>query len=180
MTRVILTYADYAALPADGRRHDIDEGELSVTAAPSPGHQQVLVNLTVVIALHVKQSARGTVLVSPIDVILSDTPVVQPDLVYVASDRAASISARGIEGPPTLVVEILSPSTTQIDRQTKMQLYARYRVPWYWIVESQRREIEFYGLAGSVYRPRARAAGEELLRVEPFADLALSVSSLWT
>ncbi|MGH7311867.1 MAG: Uma2 family endonuclease, partial [Candidatus Rokuibacteriota bacterium] len=65
-------------------------------------------------------------LFAPLDVILSDTAIVQPDLVYLASDRLSAISRRGIEGPPALAVEILSPSTTAIDRDIKHRLYARH------------------------------------------------------
>lgn len=180
MTRVILTYADYAALPAAGRRYEIHEGELSVTAAPSPSHQSAVVNLTLVLGSHVKREGLGRLFVSPIDVILSDTTVVQPDLVYVAPDRSAAISGRGIEGPPTLVIEILSPSTTQTDRQTKMQLYARYGIPWYWIVDAERREVEIYGLAGGGYELRVWGRGEESLQAAPFMELRLPLASLWT
>ena len=65
------------------------------------------------------------------EVILSEPTVVQPDLVYVAVDRKEAVSGRGIEGPPTLVIEILSPSTRVMDRQTKLDLYARHGVPHY-------------------------------------------------
>jgi Uma2 family endonuclease len=68
-------------------------------------------------------------------VILSDTTVVQPDIVFVATERAGQISERGIEGAPTLVIEILSPSTRETDRHAKLQLYARHRIPHYWIVD---------------------------------------------
>jgi Uma2 family endonuclease len=121
-TRVILTYADYAAIPADGRRYELHEGEVSVTLAPSPPHQEVLGSLFALLREHVKSRGLGKVFPSPIDCMLSDTTVVQPDMVYVASGSLPAISRRGIEGPPTLVVEVLSPSTIQIDRGVKFQL----------------------------------------------------------
>lgn len=179
MTRVILTYADYAALPADGRRYEIHDGELSVTPAPSPQHQIVSANLFRALDAHAKARNLGLVLYAPLDVVLSDTSVVQPDLLYVAPDRSAAISTRGIEGPPTLVIEILSPSTTQIDRQAKMQLYARHGVPWYWIVDPERRAVEVYGLEGDGYDLRARGSGEETLQAAPFMELRLPLASLW-
>jgi len=177
--RVVLTYADYAALPNDGRRYEIHDGELSVTPAPSPRHQDIVLNLAVALRAHVITHGLGKVFVSPIDVILSDSTIVQPDLVYVDAARLGSISARGIEGPPTLVVEILSPSTVQIDRHTKLQLCARYRVPYYWIVDPDDRAVEAYALREGAYVLAARVAGDEILRAEPFTDLALPLASVW-
>ena len=76
----------------------------------------------------------------------------QPDLIFVASAHASRVSRRGIEGAPTLAVEILSPSTTTIDRSRKLQLYARHGVPHYWIVDPEARTVEAYELADGVYR----------------------------
>ena len=114
--RVILTYKEYEALPADGRRYEIHEGELSVTPAPSPQHQIISSNLFRVLDAHIGATGGGRVLYSPLDVILSHTTIVQPDIVYLDRGRLGAISQRGIEGAPTLVVEIISPSTTLTDR----------------------------------------------------------------
>src|SRR6266511_5909326 len=139
---VVLTYEDYAALPADGRRYEIHDGELSVTPAPSPQHQMVSRDLLTVLHHHVKTKGLGEVLYAPLDVILAETAIVQPDIVYLDRTRLGAISRRGIEGAPTLVVEILSPSTTLIDRSTKRGLYARHGVPYYWLVDPEGRAIE--------------------------------------
>jgi len=179
-TRVVLTYQDYAALPNDGRRYEIHEGELSVTAAPGTRHQEMSMNLSAALHAHVKAHRLGKVFAAPCDVILSDTTIVQPDIVYVAADRQGTISSRGIEGPPTLVVEILSPSTIQTDRHTKLQIYARHGVPYYWIVAPDARSVEAYTLAEGSYTLTARAVGDaESLCAEPFSDLVLTPDSLW-
>ena len=135
MARVSLTYRDYEALPGDGRRYEIHEGELSVTAAPSPKHQTVALNLAVALDAHVKANRLGQVFIAPIDVILNDSTIVQPDILFLGQDRLRLISQRGIEGAPTLVE-------------------GRYVL-------------------------RARAAGDAVLRVEPLADLALALGSIW-
>src|SRR3989304_6085685 len=132
--RVVLTYKDYEALPADGRRYELHEGELSVTPAPSPRHQRILRNLSEVLWQHVKTRGLGEVFFAPIDCLLSETTVVQPDLVFLDTTRVGLVSDRGIEGAPTLVVEIVSPSTMLIARSTKRQLYAPPGGPSYWIV----------------------------------------------
>lgn len=178
-TRVILTYADYTAIPNDGRRYEIHEGELAVTPAPGTRHQQVSRNLLVVLHTHVGRHALGEVLVAPVDCILDDTTVVQPDLVFVARHRLAALSARGIEGAPSLVVEVLSPGTAKVDRGVKAQLYARHGVPHYWIVDPEARVIEAHALHGGAYEPAGRLDGARPTALPPFPDLALDPATLW-
>ena len=179
MARVLLTYREYAALPDDGRRYEIHDGELSVTPAPGSTHQVVSSNLNDVLRGHVKRQGRGLVLYAPLDVILSDTTVVQPDLVYLDPARLGLLTERGIEGPPTLVVEILSPSTRLIDRERKLALYARYRVPHYWIVDPAARVLEAYVLGPEGYTPALRATGDAAVSPPPFVGLALVPAALW-
>jgi len=178
-SRITLTYEDYAALPDDGKRYELHEGELSVTPAPGTRHQQILVNLTVILAPHVKRHGAGTVLIAPLDCIMSDITVVQPDLLYVDDSRRDIVSARGVEGGPTLAVEILSPSTTQIDRRRKMTLYAKHGVTWYWIVDPDARAIEVYRLHADGYRLDTRLEGSEPRALSPFPDLPLDPAAIW-
>jgi Uma2 family endonuclease len=176
---VVLTYREYAALPADGRRYEIHDGELSVTPAPSPQHQRITGNLFVLLRAHVTAGELGEVLLSPLDVILSDTVIVQPDLIYLESSRLGAISHRGVEGPPTLVVEVLSPSTVLPDRTAKRQLYARHRVPFYWLVDPDARAAEAFRLGPAGYELTIRAAGASAVSPPPFPGLALVPDDLW-
>ncbi len=179
MTRVVLTYKDYEALPADGRRYEIHDGELSVTPAPNTEHQRVSANLFVTLRRHVEERGLGEVLYAPVDVILADTSIVQPDLVFVDPTRRSAISRRGIEGPPTLAVEIVSPSTTGIDRTTKRQLYAKYGVSCFWLVDPEARMIEALVLDAGTYTVAVRASGPRPIGLPPFPDLGLVVERLW-
>jgi Uma2 family endonuclease len=177
--RTVLTYRDYEALPADGRRYELHDGELSVTPAPGTRHQRILGRLYRLLSAHVEAGRLGEVLLSPFDCILSDSTIVQPDLVYLEPTRVHLVSPRGIEGLPTLVIEILSPSTTNIDRSTKRQLYGRFGVPHYWIVDPESRTIEAFELAQGEYRLAARATGDASVSLLPFAELAFVPASLW-
>src|SRR5260370_20070395 len=149
--KVVLTYADYVALPDDGKRYEIHDGELSMTPAPGRKHQRVVLRLAAMLGAHVSAQDLGEVDIAPFDVVLSDPSIVQPDIIFVAADRAAAFSNRGFEGAPTLTVEALSRWTAQIHRRTKRQLYARHGVPYYWIVDPDHRTIEAHLLSGSVY-----------------------------
>lgn len=177
--RAALTYEDYAALPDDGRRYEILDGELSVTPAPGSAHQIILANLFRVVDAHVRAHDLGVLLFAPLDVILADTTVVEPDLVYIAREREDRLSPRGIEGAPTLLVEVISPGSTQTDRRRKYDLYARYRVPFYWIVDPAARAIEVFQLENAAYVLALRAEGPEPCGPPPFPDIGLVVDTLW-
>lgn len=178
--RVILTYDDYAALPDDGRRYELYEGELiEMTPAPRPRHQLVLGNLHLLMAEHVRRHGLGQVFLSPIDVILSRITVLQPDLVYLDAARLRLVTDRAIEGAPTLVVEVLSPSTDARDRGAKQALYARYGVPYYWIVDADARTVQSLHLVGESYEPVARLEGTAPAALPPLEGLTLDPAAVW-
>jgi Uma2 family endonuclease len=177
--RVALTYADYAALPDDGQRYELHEGVLSVTPAPNLDHQIVLANLFRILDRHVGSHSKGLVLFAPLDVILTDSNVVQPDLVYLDPGQMRQRSRRGIEGPPTLLVEILSPGTARVDRTVKRALYARHGVPFYWIIDLEARSLDAFAAERGVSRSLVRASGSDPYRIAPFHDLDFAVADLW-
>jgi Uma2 family endonuclease len=183
MSKTTLTYRDYEALPNDGRRYEIHDGELSVTPAPSFDHQLVLMNMLRVLFQHVPAVAPGLIMAAPLDVILADSPaetsIVQPDILYIGPDRTARASRRGLEGGPTLAVEILSPSTRTIDRVTKRALYARYDVPYLWLLDPEARTIKAFSLEGGRYVLALSAAGSDPVDLPPFTGLGLVPDSLW-
>jgi Uma2 family endonuclease len=172
--RVILTYKDYEALPNNGRIYEIHEGELWITPPPTPDHQFTTSDLFRPLDTHVRTQELGEVLFAPIDVILSDITIVQPDLVFIEKARLSQISSRGIEGPPTLVVQVLSPSTAQVNRTAHFQLFAKHGVPHYWIVDPQARVIEAYVLRQGSYELAVRASGPHPACLPPFPQLQLS------
>lgn len=177
--RVILTYDDYAALPDDGRRYELYEGELIMTPSPRPRHQVVIGNLHMLMAEHVRAHGLGQVYLSPIDVILSRITVLQPDLVYIERARLEIVTERAIEGAPTLVVEVLSPSTDARDRGVKQALYARYGVPFYWIVDPDARTVQALRLSGESYEAVARLDETRAAALAPLTHLTLDPTAIW-
>ena len=181
--RTLWTYADYAAMPDDGKRYEIHDGELCELTGPNTRHQIVSANLSDVLRAHVKSRRLGIVLYAPLDVILSDRPtettVLQPDLIYVDPSRQRALQMRGVDGAPTLAVEIFSPSTIHIDRGRKRALYARYGVPYLWFVDPVARDIEALVLTAGDYSIAARVSGARPVDVPPFIGLGLVPDSLW-
>lgn len=142
------TYEDYRTLPEDmSRRYELLHGDFYMVPAPTTRHQRISNNLNSLLRQQIKRQRLGEIFYSPVDVILGQgkaREVVQPDLVFVATSHADIIKLHGIEGPPDLVIEILSPGTEERDRGYKLTMYARHAVTEYWIVDPDSRTIEVY------------------------------------
>jgi len=170
-----LDYGDYCAIPSSGNRYELIDGEVHVTPAPSPLHQRLVLRLARALEDHFRPPAE--VFVSPIDVILGAHDVVQPDVVVIANPTL--VSDRGIEGPPLIVVEVLSPTTTAYDRTTKSHRYAALGVSHYWIADPATRMIECYRLEAGTYRLAAFAHDAAPLSHPEFPSLPLPTARLW-
>jgi Uma2 family endonuclease len=155
------TYEDYARLPDDGYRYEVIDGELYMSPAPSTLHQRILLQLVTQFHSFASRSGAGEVLMAPCDVLLAPGVVVQPDLLFIRADRRGIVEPNNVVGAPDLVVEILSPSDVEHDRERKHALYARHGVQEYWIVDPVGRTIEVYGLVGDGYgAPAAAGPGQ--------------------
>lgn len=142
----MLTIADIDSLPEDGNRYEVIEGELFVSAGPSLSHQGVVLLLLVAIHKYLDAHPIGRVWSGP-GVILSDFSGVIPDLVFISNERLTEIaSGDRVAGAPDLIIEVLSPGAENAhrDRQAKRQLYRKYGVKEYWLVDAQKRAIEVY------------------------------------
>lgn len=177
LLRTTLTYKEYCVIPEDGKRHELLEGRHHVTPAPGTRHQQISKRLFTLLLSYFEEGGRGQVFYAPVDVILTDHDVVQPDLVVVTAPE--QVSERGIEGPPTLLIEILSPGTAYYDRTVKAQRYAALGVPHYWIVDPEARAVECYRLEGSHYLLRTSGRDQESLTVSDFPGLTIPLNTLW-
>ena len=122
------------AAPNDGLRRELLGGDLYVSPAPSPMHQRAVRDILIALDAYARQHG-GEALDSPIDVVFSTIDAVQPDIVYFAADKLSIIGEKNVQGPPTLLVEVLSPSSSDIDPKRKLETYARFGVPEYWIVD---------------------------------------------
>ena len=122
-------------------RLELIDGEVFVVPAPNLDHQDISANLTYEFVGRIKRTGRGRVFAAPTDLWFSDVRAVQPDLIVVLQDTAASCSEGRVDGVPSLVVEIVSPSSRVQDRERKRALYADAGVPEYWIVDHAARHI---------------------------------------
>ncbi|TCP21166.1 Uma2 family endonuclease [Scopulibacillus darangshiensis] len=172
-----LTYDDYAAVPDDGQRYELVNGRLELMApAPSPKHQ--LIAKEIGSTLDSVCGSDYILLYAPIDVILSDTDIRQPDIVMIHKRRAEFITHRGIEGPPDLVVEVLSTSSVKRDRGSKVKSYARYGIPEYWIVDPINRILEQYILNSDSYELEEVYDGDKVIHSERLPCVAFTMKDI--
>jgi len=172
-----LDYDDYCAIPPDGKRYELLDGQIQVAPAPSPLHQRISKRLQRLLEAYFEEPGRGEVFNAPIDVILTPHDVVQPDLVVVTDP--ALVSTRGIEGAPTLVIEVLSPTTTAYDRTTKAQRYAAHGIPHYWIVDPETKTIECFRHHEATYQLVGAFGPDDTLTHPDLPGLRLGLPTLW-
>lgn len=137
---VKFTYQDYLNTPED-KRYELLDGELVAVSTPGELHQSVSAQLGWRLVQFASENNLGRVYHAPFDMVLSETDVVQPDLLFVSNERSQIITPANIQGAPDLVVEILSPSTATGDRTFKRTLYARHGVREYWMVDTSEKDI---------------------------------------
>lgn len=146
------TYQDYLDLPDDGYRYEIIGGELYMSPAPNTLHQRVLAELLFMLQVFVKKNKLGIVLPAPCDVLLEPggTPV-EPDILFISEKHRHIITPQNVQGPPDLVVEIISPFSPEHDRDRKFKLYQKSGVAEYWLVDPEARTIEVFVLRQQRY-----------------------------
>jgi len=136
------TTAMVRALPDDGNRYEVVDGELLVTPAPRLLHQEAVVQLLLAVRPYVDRHGLGCVLTSPADIEFDPRTLVQPDL-FVAPLHAGRRPRDWREITQLfLAVEVLSPSTARADRTVKRRRYQRHAVPQYWLVDLDARLVE--------------------------------------
>ncbi len=139
-----LTYWEYTILPDDSNRYEIINGELKMTPAPKTSHQEISKNIEYELIKYEKSTINGKVLYAPVDILLAKNVVVQPDLIFILKENYEIITEYNIKGAPDLIIEILSPSTSHYDMFEKKEIYEKYGVKEYWIVDPDKQWVEVY------------------------------------
>ena len=174
------TYEDYRTAPSD-RRYELVDGDLVIVPVPSLRHQAVQVRLGERLARFVRENSLGMLFFAPCDVVLSDTDVVQPDLLFVSGDRAHLLSSgENVRGAPDLVVEILSPATAERDRGYKRALYAKHGVAEYWLVDPSAETVWIHRLHGHALVIAQTSGREQTLRSPLLPGCALNLDDVFS
>jgi Uma2 family endonuclease len=179
--RVRMSYRDLLKLPDDGLRHELIDGEHYVTPSPVPRHQLIAANLHLIIGNHVRQRRSGVIVFAPFDVVFTQYDVVVPDLLYFTRQRYRdTVTEKHAQGPPNLVVEILSPGTRRRDEGIKRALYERMGVDEYWIVDGKRELVTVFRRDGGAYRRSEYALQDEASLTTPLLpDLRIPLTAVF-
>jgi Uma2 family endonuclease len=178
------TYEEYARLPqpsqARGTRFEVIDGELYVTPGPSLRHQGIVIRLAARLHFFVEEHGLGGVWMAPLDVLFAEGDYVEPDIMFVRSGRDDILTERGIEGPPDLLIEVLSPSTAARDRGIKLDRYRLFGVTEYWVIDPDECTVLVWRLADGASEPISLGMAD-MLRWQPLAGgplLEISVAQL--
>ncbi len=172
-----LGYREYVCFPEDGRRHEIIAGEHVVNPAPNTYHQTLSRRIQFQLYSQIELRGLGQVYNAPTDLQLSESDIVQPDLILVLTHARSIITPKKIQGTPDLVVEILSESSVDNDRVVKKELYRRSGVPEYWVVDPDDHTVEQYVLSGDVYE--LIGAHTKALTPQVLAGVRVDLSEVW-
>jgi len=171
----LLTRRDYLELPEDGPRYQLIQGELFMAPAPNRFHQHISGNIEYALRRYLEDHPIGLLYDAPFDVTLTDINVFQPDILFVSNERKSLFDQHGLEGPPDLVIEILSPGTAKLDLDPKRKVYAQTGVQELWIVDPQVPEFRLFRLQENAESPFATLQAGAFLESPIFPGLQLDI-----
>ena len=172
------TYADMVAeLPETNQPVELWNGELIMSPAPHPNHQEITLNFAYALKEFVTREKLGKVYTSPVDVVLTPRRVVQPDVLYIAKARLGIVK-HCIDGVPDLAMEVISEHSWQRDRIEKKALYEQAGLPEYWIVDPDSETIEVFALTEGVYQLHSRADRGQAAKSKLLTGFSISFKEL--
>jgi Uma2 family endonuclease len=178
----LLTVADLDACPNDNNRYELIEGELFVSRAPGIPHQRVINNLQLAFGIYLKDNPIGIV-VPGAGAIFSDYDAVIPDLAFVLNERWNQVvTGEKFTGALDLVIEVISTGAENRRRDllVKRQLYAKYGVAEYWIVDPENRLVEVYRLQDKRLESAATLRNEDVITTSLLPGFRMGVNSVFT
>lgn len=149
----IFTYQELQNLEVDeNEQYELIDGKLMKRASPTTAHQRIVKKISMKMDTFISKKKLGELFFAPIDVVLDEYNMVQPNILFVSTQKQEIVQETNIAGMPDLVVEVLSPSSIARDRDIKMKLYAQFNINEYWIVDPLAPCIEIYALTENEYR----------------------------
>jgi len=175
----VFTYQDYLELPEDSYQYQVINGELVMTPAPYTIHQQVSINIVDKLIQFLKSNPIGRILYAPVDVVINETNVFQPDILFISTENSKIITQKNVTGPPDLVIEILSPSTGYYDLTEKKDVYAEFGVKEYWIVDPKKQSVEIYTNETKKFKSEQRLETSGILKSRVLDGFEISLQKMF-
>jgi len=145
------TIDELHAMPDDGRRYELIDGEIVVSVAPGELHFWVSRRLIRLLLPFDEVYQLGWLYWAPLELFLPNGDAVQPDLYFFSREHPPARPGSHLEGVPSLVAEVSSRSTRDIDRGRKFRAYQRAGVPEYWMADPEQRLVHAYILRNGHY-----------------------------
>ncbi len=173
-----MTYEEYYNL-GDDELYQLINGELNMSPAPSYEHQRVHRVLNFLLMKYLMDNDIGELLYAPTDVILDDLNTVQPDLLVILNENKDIIRERGVFGAPDLTFEIISPTSLIMDRHTKYELYERFGVKEYWLIDINNKAIEVFTLEDGRYLLNSSATIDGKVKSKIMDGFTVEISEIF-
>jgi Uma2 family endonuclease len=145
----------------EGTLAELINETLYMSPAPTSNHQRISRKLTIAISTFVENKNLGEVFYAPLDIYFDEhANVVQPDIIFIPTHKSESIEISGMHGVPDLIIEILSPGNSKHDKVIKKDLYEKFGVKEYWIVNPDTKESIGYELKEGAYKEIENSIGK--------------------
>lgn len=166
------------AMPESNALIELWSGEIVMSPSPSFFHQELILQFHALLSAWVTPRKLGKTCVAPMDMILTQSNVVQPDVLFIATDRLSIIQDR-VRGAADLVAEIISPTSRQRDRIEKRDLYEQHGIKEYWLIDPDASTVEVLTLDRGEYRLAGRWRPGETAKSILLAGFELPVHALF-
>ncbi|MBI2968369.1 MAG: Uma2 family endonuclease [Bacteroidetes bacterium] len=153
-----------------------------VREPPTPGyeHQSLSGNIYWNLRSFLNKTGLGIALIAPLDVVLDEKVVVQPDLLFILNIRKSIIKEKNIRGNPDLVIEVVSPSSIHHDTVTKKSLYEKYGIPEYWIVYPDEKIVDVFVLKNGKYKLQPEVNESGKLKSSVLKGFSIELKKIFT
>ncbi len=164
-------------LPETNQPTELWNGEIVISPAPHPHHQRIVGRFYKSLDQFVDKRGLGEAFVSPVDVVLTQKRVVQPDVLFISKARLGFVR-NFIDGVPDLAMEVISETSWQRDRIQKKALYEQCGLPEYWIIDPDSETIEVFALIKGVYQLHSRGTRAQSVKSKLLAGFSLAFKDL--
>ena len=174
-----LTYSDYVQLtPPDSGQYQLIQGELVTMTSPNTRHQSIILNISYHLQSFLHKNGLGKLFLSPMDVVMGEGEVYQPDILFILESNQKIIEDTKINGIPDMIVEVLSPSNAYYDLVVKKKIYEQCGVKEYWIVDPLQNTLDLYVLHNNKFEHKIQIEKKGKIPSEIFPGLDLDLETI--
>jgi Uma2 family endonuclease len=172
--------AEFDNLPEGPPYYELIRNQIIEMPPPTTFHQSIGGKIHLFIGMYLLKYPIGRLYYAPVNILLDEFNVLQPDLLFVSNERLSIITEKRIEGAPDWVCEILSPSTRKNDLTVKKELYQAHGVKEYWIVDPDIRTVEVLSNKDSVFVSYGVVQGNIAVASSIFTGLNLTAEAIFS